>query len=165
MCYSSQLFWICTGVPAILLIHSRSICHLIILSGILKVLLLNNGKLSEAATGGVLWKRCSEEFRKFHRNATVLKSLFIKAAGLQASNFVKKRLRYRCFSVKFAKRLITTILNNIRERLLLSFDIKNECKLIMNCTARKMKFSIKKFLQQMWPNRNRLAEQINVKKN
>ena len=74
---------------------------------------------------------------------------FIKAAGLQASNFVKKRLRYRCFSVKFAKRLITTILNNIRERLLLSFDIKNECKLIMNCTARKMKFSIKKFLQQM----------------
>ena len=33
----------------------------------------------------------------------VLQSLFNKVADLQSSNFIKKRLQYRCFPVKFAK--------------------------------------------------------------
>ena len=39
-----------------------------------------------------------------HRNLTaVLESVFNKVAGLQACNFVKKRLQQRCNLVKFAK--------------------------------------------------------------
>ena len=37
----------------------------------------------------------------------LLESLFIKAAGLKACNFNKKRLQHRCFPVKFAKCLRT----------------------------------------------------------
>ena len=46
-------------------------------------------------------------FRKSSANFTgktpVLESLFTKAAGPQACNFVKKRIEHRCFTVKFAK--------------------------------------------------------------
>ena len=43
-------------------------------------------------------------------------SLFL--IKLQAYNFIKKRLRQRCFPVQFAKILRTSILKNICERLL-----------------------------------------------
>ena len=33
----------------------------------------------------------------------MLNSLFIKAAGLQGSNFMKKKLQHRCFPVNIAK--------------------------------------------------------------
>ena len=36
-------------------------------------------------------------------------SLFNKVAGLQTSNFIKKRLQYRCFPVNFTKFLGTSI--------------------------------------------------------
>ena len=49
----------------------------------------------------------------------VLESLFNKVAGLQACSFIKKRLQQRCFPVKLAKFLRTTILKNICERPLL----------------------------------------------
>ena len=40
---------------------------------------------SEATTGeGVLRKRCSKKFRKFHRKSSALESLFNKVAGLKA---------------------------------------------------------------------------------
>ena len=45
----------------------------------------------ESATGGVLEKRCSLKFRKFHRKTLVLGSLFNKVAGLKACNVSKKR--------------------------------------------------------------------------
>ena len=61
------------------------------------------------------------KFRKFHRKTPVLESLFSKVAGLRACNFIKKRLQQRCFPVKFAKFLRTTILKNICEQLLLNF--------------------------------------------
>ena len=64
-------------------------------------------------------KRCSWNFRKFHRKAPVLESLFNNVAGLQACNFIKKILQHRCFPMKFAKFLRTPILKNIFERLLL----------------------------------------------
>ena len=48
----------------------------------------------------------------------MLESLFKKAAGLKACNFIEKRLQHKCFPVKFAKFLKTTILKNICERLL-----------------------------------------------
>ena len=37
----------------------------------------------------------------------MLESVFNKVAGLQAYNFVKKRLQHRCYLVKFAKFLRT----------------------------------------------------------
>ena len=45
------------------------------------------------------------------------KSLFNKVAGLQACNFVKKRLQHRCFPVITAKFLKILIWKNICERL------------------------------------------------
>ena len=50
----------------------------------------------------------------------MLETLFNKATGLQACNFMKKRLEYRCFPVNIAKFLRAPILKNICERLLLS---------------------------------------------
>ena len=48
-----------------------------------------------------------------------LQSLFNKTAGLQACNFVEKRLQHKCFPVNIAKFLRTPILKDICERLLL----------------------------------------------
>ena len=42
----------------------------------------------------------------------MLEILFNKVAGLQACNFIKKRLQHRCFSVKFAKSLRASFLQN-----------------------------------------------------
>ena len=42
-----------------------------------------------------------------------------KNAGLQACNFIKKRLQHRCLLANIAKFLGTSIQKNIRERLLL----------------------------------------------
>ena len=61
----------------------------------------------------------------------LLKSLFNEAAGLKACKFIKKKLQYRLFPVKFEKSLRTPILKNICELLLLtphetwSFRTKN----------------------------------------
>ena len=49
----------------------------------------------------------SEKFRKFGRKTPVVQSVFNKVAGLQAYNFVKKRLQHRCYLAKFAKFLRT----------------------------------------------------------
>ena len=69
-------------------------------------------KLKKQPFVDVLQNRCSQKFRKFHRKTPVLESLFNKAAGLKACNFIKKRLEHRCFPVKFAKFLRTTFLQN-----------------------------------------------------
>ena len=49
----------------------------------------------------------------------VLGSRFNKVAGLQTSNFIKKRLQHRCFSVNTVKFSRMPILKDIYERLLL----------------------------------------------
>ena len=49
-----------------------------------------------------------------------LESLFKKITCLQTSNFIKKRLQHRCFSVKFAEFLRISILKNIWEGLFLT---------------------------------------------
>ena len=46
---------------------------------------------------------------------------FNKVGGLQACNFIKKRLQHSCFPVKIAKFLKTPILKNIYKWVLLSF--------------------------------------------
>ena len=53
----------------------------------------------------------------------MLESLFNEITGLQACNFIKKRLQHRCFPMKFAKFSRTLILKNMCERLLLYFLI------------------------------------------
>ena len=46
---------------------------------------------------------------------------FNENAGLQSCNFIKKRLRHRCFPVNYAKFLRAPVLKNISERLLERF--------------------------------------------
>ena len=62
-------------------------------------------------------KKCSKNFCKFHRKTPVLQSLFNK--DLKACNFIKEKLKHRCFPVKFVKFLETFVVKNICERLLL----------------------------------------------
>ena len=50
--------------------------------------------------------------KNIHRKTPLLESLFIKAAGLNARNFVKKRHRHRGFPVKSPKFLRGPFLNN-----------------------------------------------------
>lgn len=52
--------------------------------------------------------RYSEKLREFYRKPSVLKSLFNKAAGLEACDFIKERLQHGCVSLKFAKSLRTS---------------------------------------------------------
>ena len=60
-----------------------------------------------------------KKFSNIRRKTSVLESLFNKAAVLQTSNFIKKRLQHRCFSVNIAKYLRTPILKNFCKWLLL----------------------------------------------
>ena len=46
------------------------------------------------------------------KNIAMLEFIFNKVAGFQARNFIKKRLQHRCFSVKFAKSLRASYLQN-----------------------------------------------------
>ena len=57
--------------------------------------------------------------RSSHWRRSVKKVILKISQISQACNFIKKRLRHRCFSVKFAKFLRTPILKNISEPLLL----------------------------------------------
>ena len=43
-----------------------------------------------------------KNFENLIGRTPALESLFKKAAGPEACNFIKKRLQHRCFSVKFA---------------------------------------------------------------
>ena len=63
-------------------------------------------------------QRCSIK-KVAQRQISVLESPFNKVAGLQACNFIKRRLQRRCFPVNIAKFLRTPILKNNCERLLL----------------------------------------------
>ena len=69
--------------------------------------------LSEAATGGVLYKACSDKFCNIFRKKPVLGFLFNKGETLQVCNFLKRKLN---FSVNIAKILRLSIL---KKRLLL----------------------------------------------
>ena len=68
----------------------------------------------------ILQNRCSEKFHKFQRKTPVLESLFNKVAGLQACNFIKKKLQRGCFPVKFTKLLRTPSLTGHLRWLLLT---------------------------------------------
>ena len=56
----------------------------------------------------ILQNSCPQKFRKFHRKTPVFDSLFNKVVGLKACNFIKNRLRRRCFSVILTKLLRAT---------------------------------------------------------
>ena len=80
----------------------------------------------------LLSKDISQTFRSNHRRCPVEK-VFLKilqilqantCVGVLVANFIKKRLRHKCFPVKFEKFLRTPILKNIRERMLLNFKDK-----------------------------------------
>ena len=67
----------------------------------------------------VLYKKsCSKKICNIQGKTPELESLFNKAAGLKAYNFIKKRLQLSCFPLNIAKFLRTPILKNICKRLL-----------------------------------------------
>ena len=57
----------------------------------------------EAATRGVLWKRCSYKFHKILRRTPVPKSLFLIKLQAQACNFIKKETVAEEFSCEFCE--------------------------------------------------------------
>ena len=75
--------------------------------------------LTEAATGGVLWKKVILKILEISQENTCVGVFLIKSV----KNFVKKRLQHSCSPVKFAKFLRTPILKNKCERLLPSIDL------------------------------------------
>ena len=64
-------------------------------------------------------------FRNIHRKTPVLEAPFNRLAGFKTYNFLKKRLRRRCFPVNIAKFLRILILMKICEQqfLLLTVNI------------------------------------------
>ena len=84
--------------------------------------------------------------------------IFNKVAGLRPTTLLKKRLRYRCFPLNFAKFLRTPFLYNTSGRLLLkvsfflffsfSFSCFGNCQLNWKCEY--MKGNSWKFLQNSW---------------
>ena len=67
-----------------------------------------------------------------HHRCSVTKrfSKISENAGLQAWNYIKKRLQHRRFPVKFAKFLRTSSLKNICKRLLLHFTVSARSSII-----------------------------------
>ena len=59
----------------------------------------------------------------------MLASLFNKIAGLQAYNFIKKRLQHRCFPVKFVKSILDThFKEHLRTTASRSSDLEEFCE-------------------------------------
>ena len=59
-------------------------------------------------------------FSNILRKTLVFESLFNEVAGLQACNFIKKKLQHRCFPVNIAKFLRIPILRNSWKQLFLT---------------------------------------------
>ena len=76
---------------------------------------------------------CSWKFRRIHRKAPALESVFNKVAGLKACNFIQKRLQHKCFPVNIAKVLKTPILKNICKQLLLTCGVLYEKQQVCFC--------------------------------
>ena len=72
----------------------------------------------------------------------MLESLLNKVSALQACNFIKKRLKLRCFPVDISKILETPILKNIYARLL---EIPNKKLQPINCHSGKYFFNFFSF--------------------
>ena len=73
---------------------------------------------SEAATRGVLWKKLFIKIFATLTGKHLCWSLFNKVAGLQACNFIKKRLQHRRFPLVKVKFLKTPMMKNLCKRLL-----------------------------------------------
>ena len=96
--------------------------------GFIYVMLERTGKISEAATLGVLWKRLFLRFSQNSQEDTCVRASFLlklQASGLPVTS-LKRRLWHSCFPMKFVKIWGTLILNNICERLLLEIEKNTE---------------------------------------
>ena len=67
----------------------------------------------EAAIGGVLKKKLFLKLSQYSQENSCVGIFFNKVSGLQAFNFIKKRLQHWCISVNIAKFLRKPILKNI----------------------------------------------------
>ena len=75
----------------------------------------------------------------------MLESLFNKVAGLNACNFIKKRLHYSYFPVKFAKFLRTPSYTEHFRRLLLLREKHNDKKTLVKHVSPKNHLIIANF--------------------
>ena len=91
---------------------------------------------------------CPSKFCKLHKKTPVLETFLIKLQ-LSPCKLFKKRLQHKCFPVKFAKLLRTSILKNICKRLLLEVFYKKavlknfaifigQKQLVIKCSLKKL---------------------------
>ena len=77
---------------------------------------------------------------QYYRKISVLESFFNKVASLKAYNFIKKRLRHRCFPVNMAKLLRT------------AFFIEHLWWLLPDFLQNLLKTTVKKIIQKFLKN-------------
>ena len=95
-------------------------------------------------------RKCSVEnvFCKIHWETSVSESLFKESCS---SNFIKKRLKHRCFPVNFVNFFRTPFFQSASGgRFCLSQCDMRCCKdVAVRCTTQKMKFSVKYFFSNL----------------
>ena len=80
----------------------------------------------QLSSGSVSGKRYSEKFRNIHRKTP-------KVAGLEACNFIKKRLQHRCFATNIVKFFRTAFfIEHLRWQLLISVLLHDYVKAFLN---------------------------------
>ena len=88
-------------------------------------------EIDYAAVGSFLWEELFWNIPQDSQELPVQESYFNKAAGLQPTILLKKRLQHRCFAVNILEFFTTVLFENTIERLLL----ENEPELhIVTCT-------------------------------
>ena len=81
--------------------------------------ILSSNKILEKFNEQVFYKKIVLNNMSIFTGKYLCCFFFNKNAGLQACNFIKKRLKHRCFPANTTKFLRTPILKNICERMLL----------------------------------------------
>ena len=82
----------------------------------------------------VFYKKLSLKISQYSQKNTCW-SLFIKVAGLQACNFIKKRLQWRCFPANIVDFSKTPILKNICKRLLLHLTLHKKWSFLLRISS------------------------------
>ena len=119
-------------------------------------------------------QRCSiKKFRSIQRKSHVLESLFNKVVGLQASNFIKKRLQHRRFTsvniVKICKRLLLFLWNQFLD--LFKVELELLQNVLKNSFLKKFikfqgkysrwyPFIVKLQTYSLWPYQKRTASSV-----
>ena len=109
----------------------------------------------KAATGGFCKKKFFLKISLYIKKKTPeLGSLFNKVVGLEACNFIEKRLQLRCFPLNIAKFLKTPIMKNICERLLFWVLERTSCHLSLSVPTKTQKNESLRYFQWVYKETN-----------